>query len=278
MWPRSKTPRRTRAPKRHDPAARTSLRYGFRRLAPPRSGESVRPIGWPKTVARRRRGRKYTPLPRARRGVDRPCQEFRIVNPYDASREHRYVAATRDREATGRLMHRMAWQIHLSAADEKIANIGGGPRIRNQIEVHGAVDHLHGRGRPTDPRRGRERSEESATFSTRSFASPRMTGPPRGLHWGREGCLSDESPRTPLAGGWRLADRRRCNYNNMGQRKAVHRRSHRLERLLGPFVTVNPRPLCASTASVGRASVQRAPPRSSWRTSRVQRRRRRPRI
>jgi hypothetical protein len=92
---------------------------------------------------RRLRGRKCKPLPRARQGADQPYKEFRIVNFYDESQEHRYVGATSgDHEAAGRLMQRMAWQIDLSAADEKIANIDGAPWIRNQIELHGVVDHI----------------------------------------------------------------------------------------------------------------------------------------
>jgi hypothetical protein len=92
---------------------------------------------------RRLRGHKCKPLPRVRPGADQPYKEFRIVNFYDESQEHRYVGATRgNHEATGRLMQRMAWQIDLAAADEKIANIDGAPWIRNQIELHGVVDHI----------------------------------------------------------------------------------------------------------------------------------------
>lgn len=34
------------------------------------------------------------------------------------------------------------WQIDLPQADEKIANIDGAPWIRNQIKLHGVVDHI----------------------------------------------------------------------------------------------------------------------------------------
>lgn len=92
---------------------------------------------------RRLRGRRCKPLPRARPGADQPYKEFRIVNFYDESQEHRYVGATSgNHEAAGRLMQRMAWQIALSAADEKIANIDGAPWIRHQIELYGVVDHI----------------------------------------------------------------------------------------------------------------------------------------
>jgi hypothetical protein len=92
---------------------------------------------------RRRRGRKCQALPRARQGADQPYKEFRTVNCYDEAQEHRYVGATSgNHEAAGRLMQRMAWQIDLSQADEKIATIDGAPWIRNQIELHGVVDHI----------------------------------------------------------------------------------------------------------------------------------------
>lgn len=92
---------------------------------------------------RRRRGRKCKPLPRLRQGADQAYKEFRIVNFYDETQEHRYVGATSgDHEAAGRLMQRMAWQIELPKADEKIATIDGAPWIRNQIELHGVVDHI----------------------------------------------------------------------------------------------------------------------------------------
>jgi hypothetical protein len=92
---------------------------------------------------RRLRGRPCKPLPRPRQGADLPYKEFRIVNFYDESQEHRYVGVTRgNHEATGRLMQRMACQIDLATADEKIANIDGAPWIRNQIELHGVVDHI----------------------------------------------------------------------------------------------------------------------------------------
>lgn len=89
---------------------------------------------------RRRGGRECKPLPRVRPGADPPYKELRIVNFYDQSQEHRYGGATRgDHEAAGRRMQRVAWQIDLAAADEKIANIDGAPWIRNPIELRGVV-------------------------------------------------------------------------------------------------------------------------------------------
>lgn len=90
---------------------------------------------------RRRRGRRCAPLPRAKMGSDQAYKEFRVANFYDETMEHRYVGATRgDHEAAGHLMQRMACQVELAKAQEKVANIDGAPWIRNQIEFHGLVD------------------------------------------------------------------------------------------------------------------------------------------
>jgi hypothetical protein len=90
---------------------------------------------------RRRRGRPCQPLPRAKAGADQAYKEYRVANFYDESMEHRYVGVTRgDHEAAGHLMQRMACQVELSKAQEKVANIDGAPWIRNQIEFHGLVD------------------------------------------------------------------------------------------------------------------------------------------
>ena len=92
---------------------------------------------------RRKRGRRSKPLPRAKAGADQAYKEFRIANFYNESMEHRYVGVTRgDHEAAGRLMQRMACQLELSKAEEKVANIDGGPWIRNQIEFYGLVDAI----------------------------------------------------------------------------------------------------------------------------------------
>jgi len=92
---------------------------------------------------RRQRGRRCRPLPRARTGADQPYKEFRVAHFYDESMAHRYVGATSgDHEAAGRLMQRMAWQVELPQAQEKVANVDGAPWIRNQIEFHGLVDAI----------------------------------------------------------------------------------------------------------------------------------------
>jgi hypothetical protein len=92
---------------------------------------------------RRRRGRRCQPLPRAKAGADQSYKEFRVVNFYDESMTHRYVGVTRgDHEAAGHLMQRMACQIELQKAQERLANIDGAPWIRNQIEFHGLVQDI----------------------------------------------------------------------------------------------------------------------------------------
>jgi hypothetical protein len=90
---------------------------------------------------RRRRGRRCQPLPRAKTGADQAYKEFKVANFYDETMKHRYVGATSgDHEAAGRLMQRMACQLELPKAQEKVANVDGAPWIRNQIEFHGLVD------------------------------------------------------------------------------------------------------------------------------------------
>jgi Uncharacterised protein family (UPF0236) len=92
---------------------------------------------------RRQRGRRCRPLPRAKTGADQSYKEFRVANFYDETMEHRYVGATSgDHEAAGRLMQRMACQLELPKAQEKVANVDGAPWIRNQIEFHGLVDAI----------------------------------------------------------------------------------------------------------------------------------------
>ncbi len=75
---------------------------------------------------RRCRGRRCQPLPRAKTGADQAYKEFKVANFYDETMTHRYVGATRgDHEAAGRLMQRMACQLELSQAQEKVANVDG---------------------------------------------------------------------------------------------------------------------------------------------------------
>jgi hypothetical protein len=92
---------------------------------------------------RRGRGRRCRPLPRAKTGADQSYKEFRVANFYDETMDHRYVGATSgNHEAAGRLMQRMACQLELPKAQEKVANVDGAPWIRNQIEFHGLVNAI----------------------------------------------------------------------------------------------------------------------------------------
>jgi len=92
---------------------------------------------------RRGCGRKRRCLPRLKPGADQPYKEFRVANFYSETMQQRFVQATSgDCQAAGRLMQRMALQIHFAEADEKIANIDGAPWIRNQIELQGVVDAI----------------------------------------------------------------------------------------------------------------------------------------
>jgi hypothetical protein len=90
---------------------------------------------------RRKRGRKCRPLPRARGGADQAFKEFKLAVLYDEEQTHRYVAGTSgNHAAAGRLLCRMAGEVELAKAQEKVANVDGAPWIRNELELHGLVD------------------------------------------------------------------------------------------------------------------------------------------
>jgi hypothetical protein len=88
-------------------------------------------------------GRKCRPLPARKTGADQSYKEFKVVTFYDEEQTRRYVAGTSgDHAVAGRMMQRMATQIRLREAQEKIGNVDGSPWIRNEIEFHGLVDAL----------------------------------------------------------------------------------------------------------------------------------------
>lgn len=92
---------------------------------------------------RRRSGRRRRPLARRKTGADQAFKEFRIVVAYDEHQTHRFVVGTHgDCAEAGRCLQRLATQIQLRQADEKIANIDGAPWIRNQLEFYGLVDAI----------------------------------------------------------------------------------------------------------------------------------------
>jgi hypothetical protein len=92
---------------------------------------------------RQQRGRKCRPLPERKTGADQSYKEFKVVTFYDEEHTRRYVAGTSgDHAVAGRMMKRMATQIRLSEAQERIGVVDGSPWIRNEIELHGVVDAL----------------------------------------------------------------------------------------------------------------------------------------
>lgn len=92
---------------------------------------------------RQKRGRRCRPLPACKAGSDQAYKEFKLAVLYDEAQQRRYVCGTSgDHAQAGRMMRRMATQVRLSAADEKVANIDGAPWIRNEIELHGLVDAI----------------------------------------------------------------------------------------------------------------------------------------
>ncbi len=92
---------------------------------------------------RKARGRRCKPLPPGKTGADQAYKEFKLAVLYDEESQRRLVAATSgDHSVAGRMMQRMALQIGLSKADEKIGLADGSPWIRNEIELYGLVDAL----------------------------------------------------------------------------------------------------------------------------------------
>jgi ribosome-associated translation inhibitor RaiA len=92
---------------------------------------------------RQKRGRRCRPLPPRKEGADQAYKEFKLGVLYDEEQKRRYVAATSgDHAVAGRMLQRMALQIRLPEAQEKIGIADGSPWIRNEIELYGLVDDL----------------------------------------------------------------------------------------------------------------------------------------
>lgn len=92
---------------------------------------------------RQKKGRRCRPLPPRKAGADQAYKEFKLGVLYDEEQKRRYVGATSgDHAVCGRMLQRMATQVGLSKADEKIGLADGSPWIRNEIELYGLVDHL----------------------------------------------------------------------------------------------------------------------------------------
>ena len=85
---------------------------------------------------RQRSGKKCCPLPPRRKDTDEKFKEFKVVTFYDETGKHWHEALTRGRWHTvGALVRREARRLNFTAADEKIANVDGATRIRNQLEA-----------------------------------------------------------------------------------------------------------------------------------------------
>ena len=84
---------------------------------------------------RRHCGKPCQPLAHAKTGADQRYKEFKIVGYYDETQTHRLVAGTKGNHVeAGRMMRRLADQIHLHQATQKVGNVDGSPWIRNQME------------------------------------------------------------------------------------------------------------------------------------------------
>jgi len=92
---------------------------------------------------RQRLGRRCRPLPPRKDGADQAYKEFKLGMLYDEEQSRRFVGATSgDHAVAGRMLQRMATQVDLGRAQEKIGLADGSPWIRNEIEFHGLVDAL----------------------------------------------------------------------------------------------------------------------------------------
>jgi hypothetical protein len=77
---------------------------------------------------------KLPPLPRRKKGADQRYKEFKLVQFHDEAVEHRLISVTRKPCAeAGRIMRRDARRIGFEKADEKVANVDGGPWIVNLL-------------------------------------------------------------------------------------------------------------------------------------------------
>ena len=87
-----------------------------------------------KTVAARAKrpqdAAKLPPLPRRKKGADQRYKEMKLVQFHDEAMEHRLISVTRKPcDEAGRIMRRDARRIGFEQADERIADIDGGPWI-----------------------------------------------------------------------------------------------------------------------------------------------------
>ena len=94
-------------------------------------------------AARARRPRdkpKLPPLPRRKKGADQRYKEFKLVQYHDEGLERRLISVTRKPAAeAGRIMRRDARRIGFDQAEQRIANIDGGPWIVNLMRCWAVV-------------------------------------------------------------------------------------------------------------------------------------------
>jgi hypothetical protein len=84
----------------------------------------------------RRKGLHRRPLSSARRGADQRYKEFKLVTMYDQDQSRRLVRLTRkDHREACRLMRRMAGDLKLKQAQQKVAVSDGAEWIARQIQT-----------------------------------------------------------------------------------------------------------------------------------------------
>ena len=85
-------------------------------------------------LKRQRSGKKCRPLPPRRPGTDESFKEFKAITFYSESGDYWHERLTRSRwSGVGPLVRHEAKRLNFAAADEKIANVDGALRIRNQL-------------------------------------------------------------------------------------------------------------------------------------------------
>ena len=98
-------------------------------------------------LKRQRSGKKCRPLPPRRPGTDEAFKEFKAITFYSESGDHWHECLTRLRwSGVGPLVRREAKRLNFAAADEKIANVDGALRIRNQLTARSHELPLDGLG------------------------------------------------------------------------------------------------------------------------------------
>jgi len=84
---------------------------------------------------RRKRGRKCKPLPPRKKGTNNAWKEFKTVTFYSQDQSCRHVRLSKCRRPqTGALVRRVAQQLGLSRADDKVAIVDGASWISQMLE------------------------------------------------------------------------------------------------------------------------------------------------